>query len=138
MSGNQANFCALQVLQNDALQSCVGYPLGYDMSRQELHTKAKLSSIYQRWDNQLINIMYDETRNADNLVIQVRATRQALKMNLKQYKLHNKRYTNSPYIRGKRLWDSLPLDVQQLPTKFEFKVKIKKRFTVYDEMYLKC
>ena len=107
------------------------------MSHQGLHTKAKLSSVYQCWDNQLINIMYDEARNADNLVVPVRATRQALKMNLKQYKLHNKRYFSSPYILGKSLWDSLPLDVQQLPTKFAFKVKIKKPFTVYDEMYLK-
>ena len=57
-------------------------------------------------------------------------------MNLKQYKLHNKRYTNSPYIRGKCLWDSLPIDIQQLPSKFEFKFKIKPRFALYDEMYL--
>ena len=33
------------------------------------------------------------------------------------------RYTNSPYIQGKNLWDSLPLDVQSLPTKFKFKIK---------------
>ena len=107
------------------------------MSREELHKKAHLISIYQRWDRQLAVIMYDEARHDDNIAVPVRATRQALKMNLKQYKLHNKRYTNSPYIRGKRLWDSLPLDIQRLPSKFEFKGKIKSRFEKYDEKYLK-
>ena len=51
------------------------------MPRVDLHKRAKLSSIYQWWDKQLLTIMYDEARH--------------LKMNLIQYKLHNKRYTNS-------------------------------------------
>ena len=39
MSGNQGNYCALQVLQNDALRAYVGYPLDYEMSCEELHKK---------------------------------------------------------------------------------------------------
>ena len=137
MSGTQAKYNALQILQNDALWACVGFPHGYNMSRDELHKKATLSSIFQRWDKQLTIMMYDEAHRIENVVVPIRATRQALKMNLKQYKLHNKRYTNSPYIRGKSLWDSLPNDVQRLPSKFEFKSKIKMQYTLYDENYLK-
>ena len=76
------------------------------------------------------------TRPDDNIVEPVRLTRQSLKLNLKQYKLHNRKYTNSPYIRGKRLWDMLTPEIQQLPGKFEFKERIKKQYSTYDELYL--
>ena len=45
MSGNKNSFLPLQVLQNDAIQACIGYPLGYGMSRVDLHKTAKISSI---------------------------------------------------------------------------------------------
>ena len=108
MSGNKSAYTSLQTLQNDALRACVGYPNGYAMSRVDLHKTAKLSSVFQRWDKQLLMVMYDESRQIDNIVEPVRATRQSLKLNLRQYGLHNKKYTNSPYIRGKTLWEKLP------------------------------
>ena len=136
MSGNVNKYTALQTLQNDALRTCVGYPDGYDMSRVDLHKRAKLSTIYQWWDKQLLCIIYDEARQAGNIVEPVRLTRQALKLNLKQFKLHNKKYTNSPYIRCKSLWDKLSPETQQLPSKFEFKERLKTQFSIYDELYL--
>ena len=63
MSGSVNCYKSLQVLQNDALPTCVGYPAGYDMSRIELHKTAKLSSVFQRWDKQLLMIMYNEARH---------------------------------------------------------------------------
>ena len=80
--------------------------------------------------------MYDESKCLENIAEPVRATRQALKLNLRQYKLHNKKYFNSPYIRGKYIWDKLPLDIQQLPCKIAFKNKIKPRYAPYNENYL--
>ena len=67
----------------------------------------------------LVHITYKQNdrgpgREEYNVVEPVHATRQSLKLNLWQYKLHNKKYTNSPYIRGKGLWDKLPWDVQYL------------------------
>ena len=44
MSGNKNDYEALQILQNDALRACIGYPNGYELSRIALHVKAKLSS----------------------------------------------------------------------------------------------
>ena len=136
MSGNRNGYAPLQILQNDALRACVGYPQGYNMSRIDLHKRAKLSSIFQRWDKQLLLAMYDESRRDDNIVEAVRVTRQSLKLNLRQYKLHNKKYINSPYIRGKTLWDKLPYAIQHLQSKFEFKEKIKPLYATYDEKYL--
>ena len=132
----KCNYSPLQILHNDALRACVGYPNGYQMSRVDLHKIAKLSSVYQRWDQQLLMIMYDESRCVENIVEPVRATRQALKLNLRQYKLHNKKYINSPYIRGKYIWDKLPRETQKLPCKIAFKNKIKRKFATYDETYL--
>ena len=106
------------------------------MSRVDLHKRAKLSSIYQRWDKPLLSIVNDETRHTGNIVEPVCLTRHALQLNLKQYKLHNKKYTISPYIHGKKLWDMLTPEIQQLPSKFEFKERIKLQFSTYDELYL--
>ena len=136
MSGNKNCYIPLQILQNDALRACVGYPDGYNMSRVNLHERVKLSSVFQRWDKQLLLVMFEEARDVDNVVEPVRATRQSLKMNFRQYKLHNKKYIRSPYIRGKVLWDKLPHDIQHLPTKFEFKEKIKSLYATYNENYL--
>ena len=136
MSGNKTCYTPLQILQNDALRACVGYPDGYNMSRVDLHDRVKLSSVFQRWDKQLLLIMFDEARDVDNVIAPVRVTRQSLKLNLRQYKLHNKKYINSPYIRGKALWDKLPRDTQLLPTKFEFRNKIKRLYATYNEKYL--
>ena len=136
MSGNKNSFSSLQVLQNDALRACVGYPIGYNMSRIELHKTAGLSSIFQRWDKQLLLIMYDEARCNENIVEPARVTRQSLKMNLRQYKHHNKKYTNSPYIRGTQLWGKLTRETQRLESKFEFKAKLTQLFGPYNEKYL--
>ena len=136
MSGNKNNFVPLQTLQNDALRACVGYPIGYQTSRVDLHKTAKLGSVFQRWDKQLLMIMYDESRRIGNIVEPTRATRQALKLNFRQYKLHNTKYIKSPYIRGKNIWDRLPQGTQQLPCKIAFKNSIKARYAVYNESYL--
>ena len=81
--------------------------------------------------------MYDEARVIVNIAEPARVTRQSLKLNLKQYKLHNKKYINSPYIHGKCIWDRLPRDIQHLESKFEFKEKIKPLYATYNEKYLK-
>ena len=78
-------------------------------------------------------IMFDESKRTENIAKPVRATRQALKLNLQQYKLHNKKYSNSPYFRGKRIWDKLPRGIQQLPCKIACKNKIKLKYvTIYE------
>ena len=136
MSGNKADYASLQIIQNDALRACVGYSNCYNMSRSDLHKKAKLSSVFQRWDKQLLLIMYDESRQEDKIVVPRQVMRQSLKLNLRQFKLHNKKYINSPYIRGKGLWDKLPRNIQHLPTKFEFKEKIKPLYATFDEKHL--
>ena len=46
MSGNKNDYSDLQVLQNDAIRACIGYPDGYTLSRSALHEKAKLSSLF--------------------------------------------------------------------------------------------
>ena len=60
---------SLQILQNDCLRASVCHPTGYNMLRSELHKTAKLNSVYQTWDKQLLIyllIMYDKARR-DNM-----------------------------------------------------------------------
>ena len=77
-------------------QTSDGYPTGYQISRIDHHKTSKLSSVFQRWDKQLFMSIYDESKCTENIVEPVRVTRQALELNLRQYKLHNKKYTKSP------------------------------------------
>ena len=81
-------------------------------------------------------IMYDEARQDEYTQEPVRASRQSLKMNLKQYMLQNKKYTNSPYILGKGLWEKMPNEIQNLQNKVDFKSKISPSYEAYDELYL--
>ena len=55
MSGNKNKYSALQVIQNDALQACMGYYTGYEMSQNDLHTTALSSVVYTRdWINNFL------------------------------------------------------------------------------------
>ena len=45
---------SLQILQNDCLRASVGHPTGFNMLPSELHKTAKLNSVYQTWDKQLL------------------------------------------------------------------------------------
>ena len=117
-------------------QTSDGYPTGYQISRIDHHKTSKLSSVFQRWDKQLFMSMYDESKCTENIVEPVRVTRQALELNLRQYKLHNKKYTKSPWIRGKCIWDKLSHQIQQLPCKFAFKNKSNLKHATYNETYL--
>ena len=69
MSGNKCEyegckFCRMM------LSVCVyiGYPNGYTMSREELHSEAKLTGVLQRADKQLLKYMFDESKLEHNLV----------------------------------------------------------------------
>ena len=136
MSGNKNDYEALQILQNDALRACIGYPNGYELSRIALHEKAKLSSLYQRWDKQLLMMMHTVSTEEENILIPERQTRQATKIVFKQQKLVSKRYMKSPYIRGINLWGKLTGDTQRLDNKFEYKQAISCSYSVYDAHYL--
>ena len=135
MSGNKSDYQDLQILQNNALRICVGYPNGYQLSRVELHTKAKLSGVLQRADMNLLSIMYDESLKESKIVEPLRETRQTTKIVFKQNRLNNKKYIKSPYIRGICLWDKLNQETQKLPTKTEFNRRILPLFKKYDQNY---
>ena len=128
MSGNKCDYQGLQTLQNNALRTCVGYPIGYQMSRTELHSKAKLTGVLQRADMNLLIIMYKESQDDRNIVQPIRETRRTSKVVFKQHRLNNKKYIKSPYIRGIGLWDKLDQVTQTLVTKTEFTRKIRPLF----------
>ena len=136
MSGNKNDYSDLQVLQNDVIRACIGYPDGYTLSRIALHEKAKLSSLFQRWDKQLLMMMYNASLDDTNIVIPERATRQAAKIVFKQHRLISKRYIKPPYIRGVNLWGKLTSETQRVDNKFEYKKVISVGLTVYNENYL--
>ena len=135
MSGNKSDYTGLQVLQNDALRICFGYPNGYTMSRDELHSEAKLTGVLQRADKQLLNYMYDESKSGNNLVIPTRITRGSVKINFRQDRLINKKYIKSPFVRGKKLWDDLDVKIQTAESKSDFSRLTSKMFATFDKDY---
>ena len=44
------------------------------------------------------------------------------------------KYKNSPYFKGSVLWDTLPADVISIPTLGEFKARIRRIFSPFNEL----
>ena len=101
----------LQVLQNDGLCIC------YDVNRRDrisvtkVHVDAKLLSLEQRREIQLLTLMYKHKTTFNARHIFQRATRGAERYKFEVERYNVVKYKNSPYYKGSELWNSLPGDV---------------------------
>ena len=82
------------------------------ISRIELHREAKLMSLCQRREKQLLILMYKLSKKGILLKITNRATRQQEKYVFRTETKIGKKYEESPYYQGTKLWDKLTKETQ--------------------------
>ena len=116
----------LQVLQNDALRTCYNIHRRDKVSVKNLHTQAKLLSLDQRRQIQLLSLMYNYKDTVNPVRIYPRNTRGANRYRFNIEKCNTVKYQNSPYFRGSKLWDMLLKSSTECTSLFEFKAVIKK------------
>ena len=99
----------LQTLQNDSLRICFNVRLRDRVAIVQMHRKAKLLSLEQRRQMQLLNLMFTyQTRHRNVRRIH---GRNVFSFTCERY--HNNKYKNVPFYKGALLWDTLPLDARQ-------------------------
>ena len=63
-----------------------------------------------------------------------RNTHKGNRFNFRVENYQSSKYKNSPCFKDSAIWDQLPLDVIQTPIMCEFKAKIRKMFSPFDEL----
>ena len=111
-------------MQNDLLRFAKNARIKDMISRNELHKEAKLLSLEQRREKQLLILMYKLTQKGMCRKVTNRPTRQQEKCVFKTDTKIGKKYEKSPYYIGTKLWDKLPNETQFVDTVFEFKDRI--------------
>ena len=110
----------LQVLQNDALRIAERTRDPRDADVNDLHELHELEFLQPRRDRQLLSLMYDYSKDENNVIIPVRALRGNIMVQLKTSRLHKDIYSKSPLYRGRLLWDLLTHDQQHEETRASF------------------
>ena len=82
------------------------------ISRIELHRQAKLLSLCQRREKQLLILMYKLSKKGILRKITNRATRQQEKYVFRTETKIGKKYEESPFYQGTKLWDKLTKETQ--------------------------
>ena len=90
------------------------------ISRNDLHKEAKLLSLEQRREKQLLILMYKLSQKGISRKVTNRVTRQQEKYVFKTDTKIGKKYEKSPYYLGEKLWDKLPRETQFSENVFEF------------------
>lgn len=115
----------MQRLKNRALN--IIYDCRGDL--EELHCLAKLTSLWQRRDKQLLNLMYRCSLNQETyqqLLYPFAATRASPKIRFDIPKPNLERFKSFPLYSGAQLWDQLSADTQRAPNPLYFKSRIPK------------
>ena len=121
----------LQVMQNDILRICNNSRIADKISIGKLHKKARLLSLSQRWEKQLLSLMYHCSKHENVRKIGERVIRYNQKFVFKTETRIGSKYENSPFYKGTVLWNKLAKDTQFLGNIFMFKIEIGKLYRVY-------
>ena len=120
----------LQTMQNDVLRFAKNVRIKDMISRIDLHKEAKILSLVQRREKQLLILMYKLSQKGILRKITERPTRQQEKYVFKTDTKIGKKYEKSPYYQG-TLWDKLPKETQFAENIFEFKKRILPLYKQY-------
>ena len=129
---NKSDRHDLQIIQNDALRTCLNVKRRDKLSILNMHIKANILSLEQRRTLQLLNLMYMHKNNPDNLRPIARNTRAADRDQFYVERYSNYKYKNSPFYKGVELWKLLPNDLVNVDTIYQFKRELKSRYKKYD------
>lgn len=115
----------LQRLQNRALR-IIYTP---EISTEEAHSKAKLSTIQTRANTQLQCLMYRRSQNHPDypLVTLFGPTRSSNKVRFVIPRPRSERFKMYPLYQGTILWDCLPAETQKVESNLAFKNRVKPR-----------
>ena len=126
----------VQIMQNDALRFCYNIQLSDRVNIEDLHTRAKLSSLDQRRIRQLLGLQYLlYKKNTDRHVIQAN-TRSQQKFVFKVDPKIGKKYERSPFYLGTRLWDKLQKNIQESENVYLLGNKINRLYKYYNVKYV--
>ena len=114
----------IQVLQNNALRSCLNILDPRDMNVLELHANVNVQLFRNRLVKYLLicirNAVYDGTLSMVNTGIRTRQDGHTIKLPIPRTKYIRK----SPFYWGSQIWNSLPLHIRISPDKLSFKQHI--------------
>ena len=125
----------LQVMQNDVLRFCNNNRREDRVMLNDMHKHANLVSLEQRRCKHVLSLMYKLSKNADNRKIALRNTRQQEKYVFRTDVKIGTKYSNSPYYKGTKLWNTLTREIQFSDSMFKFKNHLKPYFNVYDQNF---
>ena len=118
-------------MQNDVLRFAKNVRINDMISRIDLHKEAKILSLCQRREKQLLTLMYKLSQKGILRKITDRATRQQEKYVFKTDTKIGKNYERSPYYQGTLHWDKLPKETQFAENIFEFKKRLLPLYKEY-------
>ena len=121
----------LQVLQNNALRTCLRYRRNEHVAIAQLHREANLQSLEQRRIFQLLNLMYYCSTNNDYVRTSRNRTRADAKIVFNVPAKCTTKFLQSPFYKGKQYWDVLENTVQRAATERIFKKHVKPMYTTY-------
>ena len=93
-----------------------------------MHKKSNLLSLEHRRTFQLLNQMYIQKHDGNNLRVPGRQTRAADRIQFHVERFKVCKYKNSPFYKGVELWNLLPLDIATTDSIYQFKKLLKSRF----------
>ena len=130
-STNQLDRSDLQVLQNDALRTCYYVRRRDRVSIKNLHRRAKLLSLDQRHQIQLLSLMVIHKKNENVARVYNVNTRGAGRYHFYLERNNTVKYGNSPYYKGSELWDMLRPTTIEYDSLFMFKRCLKNEINTY-------
>ena len=134
ISCNVSDRTDLQTLQNHALRICYNVRLRDRVSIRKMHVKARLLSLEQRRQLQILSLMFIyKKRHTDVRRIFNRHTRAADRFAFVRERYNCVKYRNSPYYKGSLLWDTLPINARDSATMLEFKKYLRVVYKEYND-----
>ena len=135
ISGNVSDRNDLQTYQNDALRVCFNVRLRDRISIVQMHRRAKLLSLEQRRQVQLLNLMFIFKLKYDGVRrVHARNTRATDIYSFTRERYHNNKYKNSPFYKGALIWDSLHVDIRRSVNLNEFRKALKLVYHEYNDV----
>ena len=120
----------LQILQNNALHTCLRYRRADHVTIEQLHTEAKLQSLERRIV-QLLSLMYDCSRNKEYIRTSRDRARADRKVVFDVPAKCSTKFLNSSFSKGIHYWNLLENNVQRAATEFIFKKLVNPMYNTY-------
>ena len=121
----------LQKLQNRCLRMCLDVRNPRDISTDNLHQETRINLLDLRRSLQLLNIMHSLKHNNRYKKPGLRHTRNAERYLFDTDIVHLDIYAKSPYFKGVELWNSIPLDIQNIDDGYSFKNNIRRHLGIF-------